>query len=100
MKEEPLRLPWQLFLAEVTGTGLLVMLGLSSVILMFGVGNPFEQFVPSPVIRRSLSGIVQHSRGDHGRGGNDLLFDFHSVLVSRISPLRRFTPFAQFCLQS
>ena len=63
MKEESLPLPWQLFLAEVTGTALFVMLGVSSVILMFGVGNPFEQFVPSLAIRRSLNGIVFGSIG-------------------------------------
>ena len=58
MKEETQPLPWQIFLAEVIGTGLFVMLGLSSVILMFGVGNPSEQFVPSLAVRRSLNGIV------------------------------------------
>jgi aquaporin Z len=63
MREETLPLPWQLFLAEVTGTALLLLLGLSSVILMFGVGNPFEQFVANLAIRRSLNGIVFGSIG-------------------------------------
>ena len=63
MREETLPLPWQLFLAEVIGTALLLLLGLSPVILMFGVRNPFEQFVPNLAIRRSLNGIVFGSIG-------------------------------------
>jgi aquaporin Z len=63
VKDDTEPLPRQLFLAEVAGTGLLLLLGLSSVILMFGVGSPIEQFLPSLALRRSLNGIVFGSIG-------------------------------------
>ncbi len=33
-------IPWVLFVSELTGTALLVLIGLSLVILMFGTGTP------------------------------------------------------------
>lgn len=53
----------KLFMAEMIGTGLLVLIGLSSVILMFGEGNPFVNLVPSLVLRRVLNGFLFGSVG-------------------------------------
>ena len=53
----------RLFFSEMIGTGLLVFLGLSSVILMFGEGNPFEELVPSITVRRVLNGFIFASIG-------------------------------------
>jgi aquaporin Z len=50
-------------MAEMAGTGLLLLIGLSSVILMFGEGNPFERFVPSLAVRRMLNGFLFGSVG-------------------------------------
>ena len=49
---------WKLFMAELVGTGLLLLIGLSSVIMMFGDGNPVERFVPSLEVRRMLNGFL------------------------------------------
>jgi len=54
---------WQLFLAEMIGTALLMFLGLSSVILMFGQDNPIEKLVPSIVVRRAMNGFLFGSVG-------------------------------------
>jgi aquaporin Z len=54
---------WKLFMAELVGTGLLLLIGLSSVILMFGEGNPVERFVPSLEVRRALNGFLFGSIG-------------------------------------
>ena len=53
----------KLFMAELAGTGLLLLIGLSSVILMFGEGNPVERFVPSLEVRRMLNGFLFGSIG-------------------------------------
>jgi aquaporin Z len=53
----------KLFMAEMIGTGLLLLLGLSSVILMFGEGNPFVNLVPSLALRRVLNGFLFGSVG-------------------------------------
>ena len=50
-------------MAELAGTGLLLLIGLSSVILMFGEGNPVERFVPSLEVRRMLNGFLFGSIG-------------------------------------
>jgi aquaporin Z len=54
---------WRLFFAEMTGTALLMLLGLSSVILMFGDGSPVEKIVPSLTVRCVLSGFLFGSIG-------------------------------------
>jgi aquaporin Z len=56
-------LPWQLFISEMVGTGLLVLTGLSLVILVFGAGSPMAQWVPSEAVRRSMTGFVFGSFG-------------------------------------
>ena len=51
-------LPWQLFLSEMTGTGLLLLGGLSLVIVMFGTGSPLPDLLPSNVARMTLTGFL------------------------------------------
>jgi aquaporin Z len=50
--------PWQLFLAELIGTGALLLGGLSLVILIFGAGSPIERILPSVVLREIISGFL------------------------------------------
>ena len=53
----------RLFFSELIGTGLLLLFGLSSVILMFGEGNPLEPLIPSTTVRRVLNGFIFASIG-------------------------------------
>lgn len=53
----------KLFIAEMIGTALLLFIGLSSVILMFGEGNPVEALVPSLPLRRMINGFFFGSVG-------------------------------------
>ena len=39
-------IPWALFVSELIGTALLVLVGLSLVILMFGAGTPMARLIP------------------------------------------------------
>lgn len=57
------RLPWQLFISEMIGTGLLVGIGLSFVILNFGIGSPVINFIPDPGLRRLITGFLFGSTG-------------------------------------
>jgi len=52
------RVPWRVFLFEMSGMALLLLGGLSLVIFMFGSGNPVEPVIPSVVVRQSLSGFL------------------------------------------
>lgn len=51
-------LPWPLFASELVGTAVLVLLGLSLVIVMFGNGSPMLRLVPSEGTRRLLTGFL------------------------------------------
>jgi aquaporin Z len=53
----------RLFFSELIGTGLLILFGLSSVIVMFGEGNPVESLIPSVTLRRMLNGFIFASIG-------------------------------------
>ena len=55
--------PWQPFLAELIGTGALLLGGLSLVILIFGAGSPIERILPSVVLRQIMSGFLFGSVG-------------------------------------
>ena len=44
--------------AELVGTALLVGVGLSIVILMFGTGSPVPRWLPGPGLRRALTGFL------------------------------------------
>jgi aquaporin Z len=64
MKDEnPNPFPWQLYLSEFVGTALLVLLGLSLVILMFGIGSPVIEIVPSEGLRRLITGFLFGTTG-------------------------------------
>jgi len=50
--------PWRLYGFELIGTALLVLLGLSLVILMFGTGTPMSHLIPSEGLRRLITGFL------------------------------------------
>jgi aquaporin Z len=52
------RFPWQLLVAELAGTALLVLVGLSLVILMFGTGTPMARLLPNEGLRRLITGFL------------------------------------------
>jgi aquaporin Z len=51
-------LPWQIFLSELIGTGILLLGGLSLVIFMFGTGSPVAPLIPNIALRQALSGFL------------------------------------------
>jgi aquaporin Z len=55
--------PWLLFGAELMGTALLVLVGLSFVILNFGQGSPILQLIPSAGLRRLITGFLFGTTG-------------------------------------
>jgi aquaporin Z len=55
--------PWQPFLAELIGTALLVLVGLSLVIFMFGTGTPMARLVPNEALRRLITGFCFGTTG-------------------------------------
>jgi aquaporin Z len=57
------RFPWQVFFSELVGTALLVLVGLSIVILMFGDGSPMVRVVPSEGARRLITGFLFGTTG-------------------------------------
>ena len=52
-----------MFASELIGTALLVLVGLSLVILMFGTGSPIIRVVPSEGVRRVITGFLFGSTG-------------------------------------
>lgn len=57
------RIPWELFVYELIGTALLVLVGLSLVILMFGTGSPVAHLIPSEGPRRLITGFLFGTTG-------------------------------------
>ena len=57
------RIPWQPVLAELLGTALLVSVGLSIVIVMFGAGSPGARLVPDEGLRRLITGFLFGTTG-------------------------------------
>jgi aquaporin Z len=51
-------LPWPLFLSELVGTALLLLIGLSLVIFVLGAGSPIARLVPDEGWRRALTGFL------------------------------------------
>ncbi len=49
--------PWSKIWAEIAGTALLLLIGLSIVIFLFGSGSPMEQYIPSVKLRQVISGF-------------------------------------------
>lgn len=62
-KKESQSYTWQLFLAELMGTGLLLLVALSIVILMFGSGSPMVADIPNIGLRRLITGFLFGSTG-------------------------------------
>jgi aquaporin Z len=52
-----------MFASELIGTALLILVGLSLVILMFGTGSPIIRVVPSEGVRRLITGFLFGSTG-------------------------------------
>jgi glycerol uptake facilitator-like aquaporin len=50
--------PWRIFLSELVGTAVLLLVGLSLVIFMFGAGSPMERIAPSLVLRQTITGFL------------------------------------------
>lgn len=55
--------PWRIFVSELIGTALLVLVGLSLVILMFGAGTPMASLIPSEGLRRLITGFLFGTTG-------------------------------------
>ncbi len=55
--------PWAPFVSELIGTALLVLVGLSLVILMFGTGSPMASLIPSEGLRRLITGFLFGTMG-------------------------------------
>jgi aquaporin Z len=56
-------IPWTLFASEMIGTALLVLVGLSLVIFMFGTGTPMARLIPSEGLRRLVTGFLFGTTG-------------------------------------
>jgi len=50
--------PWRIFFSEMLGTGLLLLIGLSIVILMFGSGSPLAELIPGIKLRQVITGFL------------------------------------------
>ena len=57
------RFPWRIFLAELIGTGLLLLVGLSLVVVMFGTEGPGARLIASERLRFILTGFLFGSTG-------------------------------------
>jgi aquaporin Z len=57
------RMRWRLFLSEFTGTAILLFVGLSVVIFMFGDGSPAWTWIPNIKLRQCLTGFLFGSTG-------------------------------------
>ena len=60
---EASRTPWRLYIAEMIGTGVLLIGGLSAVIFMFGKGSPMAALLPDEGSRRAITGFLFGSTG-------------------------------------
>jgi aquaporin Z len=58
MSEQKEPFNWRPFLAELMGTGILLMLGLSLVIFMFGDGAPGGDLIPNHKVRQAVTGFL------------------------------------------
>jgi aquaporin Z len=58
-----MKIPWTLYLSELVGTGLLVGVGLSFVILDFGQASPMVTLLPDAGLRRAITGFLFGSTG-------------------------------------
>ncbi len=57
------RTPWAVYISELIGTALLLLLGLSFVIMDFGKGSPVATWFPDPGVRRLITGFLFGATG-------------------------------------
>jgi len=57
------KFPWRVYVSELVGTALLLLVGLSVVILMFGTGTPMARLIPSEGLRRLITGFFFGTTG-------------------------------------
>lgn len=57
------RIPWSPLVAECIGTALLLLIGLSLVIVMFGTGSPIAVIIPNEGVRRLITGFLFGTTG-------------------------------------
>jgi aquaporin Z len=62
-KNHPWSIPFRQMLAELIGTALLLLAGLSVVIVMFGTGSVMARVVPAEGLRRLITGFVFGTTG-------------------------------------
>jgi len=55
--------PWRIYFFELLCTGLLLLIGLSIVIFMFGTGSPMQEVIPNMGQRRLITGFLFGSTG-------------------------------------
>jgi aquaporin Z len=60
---QKLPMPWTLFFSEFIGTALLLGVGLSVVIVDFGSSSPIVHLIPSPGLRRLVTGFLFGTTG-------------------------------------
>ncbi len=53
-----MKVPFKIYLSEMAGTGLLVMIGLSFVIIDFGSGSKIVMLIPDSGLRRLITGFL------------------------------------------
>jgi aquaporin Z len=58
-----LKAKWTIFISEFIGTGLLLLVGLSIVILAFGEGSPAIRLIPDEGLRRLITGFLFGTTG-------------------------------------
>jgi aquaporin Z len=62
-EKKVLPIPWQAYVSEFVGTALLVLVGLTIVILMFGAGSPGARAIPDEGLRRLITGFLFGATG-------------------------------------
>jgi aquaporin Z len=55
--------PWKIFLSELIGTAILLLVGLSIVIFMFGSKTPMSRLIPDEGLRRLITGFLFGTTG-------------------------------------
>lgn len=55
--------PWRVYLSELNGTAILLFVGLSLVITMFGTGSPMSILLPDEGLRRAITGFLFGTTG-------------------------------------
>jgi aquaporin Z len=58
-----MKVPFKIYLAEMAGTGLLILIGLSIVIVDFGQDSRVVELIPDPGLRRLITGFLFGSTG-------------------------------------